>query len=160
MATSSEQQIQKILNEEDRNARREFEAEKSQGAGCQGLMEVDGMEDDYDYYESQPARQDRMRSRAKPFGRLPFHPSMIQRTRKHGGPQFREKARDVLVTLVSYLNRDIKKINSVQKYDIDDNEATPENMVVYHKKKKAIYSIDGYTTAVGFGNSEQKHQRY
>ncbi|KAA6308804.1 MAG: hypothetical protein EZS28_056622, partial [Streblomastix strix] len=101
MATSSlsEQQIQQIINGEGRNARREFEAEKSQGSGGasgQGMMEVDGMEDDYDYYESQVARQDRLKSRAKQFGRLPFHPSMIQRTRKHGGPQFRQEAGDVL----------------------------------------------------------------
>ncbi|KAA6361276.1 MAG: hypothetical protein EZS28_043197, partial [Streblomastix strix] len=117
MATSSlsEQQIQQIINEEERKARQEFEAEKSQqgsgGASGQGMMEVDGMEDDYDYYESQAARQDRLKSRAKQFSRLPFHPSMIQRTRKHGGPQFRQEAGDVLATLVGYLNRDIKKIN-------------------------------------------------
>ncbi|KAA6356295.1 MAG: hypothetical protein EZS28_048178, partial [Streblomastix strix] len=78
MATSlSEQQLQQIIDQEDINARREFEAEKGasgSGAGGQGMMEVDGMDDDYDYYESQPARQDRMKSRAKPFGRLPFHP--------------------------------------------------------------------------------------
>ncbi|KAA6377036.1 MAG: hypothetical protein EZS28_027435 [Streblomastix strix] len=49
----------------EKEARQEFEAEKSQGAGGaggQGIMEVDGMDDDYDYYESQPARQDRMKS--------------------------------------------------------------------------------------------------
>ncbi|KAA6360348.1 MAG: hypothetical protein EZS28_044125, partial [Streblomastix strix] len=100
---ASEQEIQQIINEEDRNARREFEAEKSQGAGgsgAGGMMDIDGMEDDYDYYESQAARQDRLKSRARQFGRLPFHPSMIQRTRKHGGPQFRQEAGDVLATLV------------------------------------------------------------
>ncbi|KAA6365055.1 MAG: hypothetical protein EZS28_039418, partial [Streblomastix strix] len=184
MATSlSEQEIQQILDQEQQNARREFEAEKGasgSGAGGQGLMEVDGLEDDYDYYESQPARQDRMRSRAKPFGRLLFHPSMIQRTRKHAGPQFREEAGDVLATLVGYLNRDIKKINrlssaiSAQKYindkhldkrfrvleqDLDDNVATPDNVVVFDKKKNAIYSVDGYTTAVGFGDPEHQHKR-
>ncbi|KAA6394076.1 MAG: hypothetical protein EZS28_010397 [Streblomastix strix] len=66
------------LNQIEKEARQKFEAEKSQGAGdsgAGGLMEVDGMEDDYDYYESQPARQDRMKSRTKPFGRLPFHPT-------------------------------------------------------------------------------------
>ncbi|KAA6354140.1 MAG: hypothetical protein EZS28_050333, partial [Streblomastix strix] len=88
------------FNQIVKEARQEFEAEKSQNAGyAGGLMEVDGMEDDYDYYESQPARQDRMKSRAKPFGRLPFHPSMIQRSRKHAGPQFREEAGDVHATL-------------------------------------------------------------
>ncbi|KAA6397774.1 MAG: hypothetical protein EZS28_006700 [Streblomastix strix] len=187
MTTSSlsEQQIQQILNEEEKNARQEFKAEKRQGAsgsgaGSQSMMEVDGIEDDYDYYESQAARQDRLKSRAEPFGRLPFHPSMIQRTRKHGGPQFRQEAGDVLATLVGYLNRDIKKINrlssavSAQKYindkylgkrfsvseqDLDDNVATPDNVVVFDKKKNAIYSIDGYTTAVGFGDSEHQHKR-
>ncbi|KAA6390152.1 MAG: hypothetical protein EZS28_014320 [Streblomastix strix] len=148
MATSSlsEQEIQQIFDQEQQNARREFEAEKGasgSGAGGQGLMEVDGMEDDYDYYESQAARQDRLKSRAKPFVRLPFHPSMIQRTRKHGGPQFREEAGDVLATLV----------------DLDDNVATPDNVVVFDKKKNAIYSVDGYTTAVGFGDPEHLYKR-
>ncbi|KAA6356649.1 MAG: hypothetical protein EZS28_047824, partial [Streblomastix strix] len=183
MATSSlqEQEIQQIFDQEQQNARREFEAEKgaSNCAGGQCLMEVDGMEDDYDYYESQPARQDRMKSRAKPFGRLPFHPNMIQRTRKHAGQQFREETGDVLATLVGYLNRDIKKINrlssavSAQKYindkhldkrlrvleqDLDDNVATPDNVVVFDKKTNAIYSVDGYTTAVGFGVPEHLHK--
>ncbi|KAA6400661.1 MAG: hypothetical protein EZS28_003815 [Streblomastix strix] len=110
-----------------------------------------------------------MKSRTKLFGRLRFHPSMIQRTRTHAGTQFREEAGDVLATLVGYLNRDIKKINrlssavsaqkyiddkhlgkrfSVQEQDLDDNLATPNNMVVYDKKKNAIHSVDGYTTAV------------
>ncbi|KAA6385544.1 MAG: hypothetical protein EZS28_018930 [Streblomastix strix] len=143
-------------------------------------MEVDGMEDDYDYYESQPARQDRIKSRAKSFGRLPFHPSMIQSTRKHTGPQFREEAGDVLATLVGYLNRDIKKINrlssaiSAQKYindkhlgkrfsvseqDLDDIVATPDNVVVFDMKKNAIYQVDSYTTAVGFGDPEHQFKR-
>ncbi|KAA6378441.1 MAG: hypothetical protein EZS28_026032 [Streblomastix strix] len=179
----SEQEIQQILDQEEKNARKEFETEKSQGAsgsGAGGTMEIDGMDDDYDYYESQAARQDRLKSRAEPFGRLPFHPSMIQRTRKHGGPQFRQEAGDVLATLVGYLNRDIKKINrlssavSAQKYiddkhlskrfnvleqDLDDNEATPDNVVVFDKKKNAIYSVDGYTTAVGFGDPVHQHKR-
>ncbi|KAA6367909.1 MAG: hypothetical protein EZS28_036564, partial [Streblomastix strix] len=50
-------------------ARQEFEAEKGQGSdgsGAGGMMDIDGMEDDYDYYESQAARQDRLKSRAKP----------------------------------------------------------------------------------------------
>ncbi|KAA6379519.1 MAG: hypothetical protein EZS28_024954 [Streblomastix strix] len=146
----------------EREAREEVEAEKSQGAGGaggQGLMEIDGMDDDYDYYESQPARQDRMKSRAKPFGRLPFHPSMIQRTRKHASPQFKEEAGDILATLVGYLNRYIKIINSVLEQDLDDNEATPDNVVVFDKKKNVIYSVDGYTTAVGFGDPEHQHKR-
>ncbi|KAA6390446.1 MAG: hypothetical protein EZS28_014025 [Streblomastix strix] len=186
MATSSlsEQEIQQILDQEEINARKEFEAEKSQqgsgGAGGQGMMEIDGQEDDYDYYESQAARYDRLKSRAKPFGKLPFHPSMIQRTRKHEGPQFRKEAGDVLATLVGYLNRDIKKINrlssvvSAQKYindkhlgkrfsvseqDLDDNVATPDNVIVFDKKENAIYSVDGYTTAVGFGDPEHQHKR-
>ncbi|KAA6373993.1 MAG: hypothetical protein EZS28_030481, partial [Streblomastix strix] len=152
----------------------------SGGSGAGGMMEIDGQEDDYDYYESQPARQDRLKSRARPFDRLQFHPNMIQRTRKHGGPQFRQEAGDVLATLVGYLNRDIKKINrlssavSAQKYiedkhlgkrfnvleqDLDDSEATPDSVVVFDKKKNAIYSVDGYTTAVGFGDPEQQHKR-
>ncbi|KAA6400269.1 MAG: hypothetical protein EZS28_004205 [Streblomastix strix] len=172
------------FNALQKEAREEFEAEKSQygsgGADGQGLMEVDGMEDDYDYYESQAARQDRMKSRAKPFGRLPFLPSMILRTKKHAGPQFREEAGDVLATLVVYLNRDIKKINrlssavSAQKYendkhlgnqysvvecDLDNNVVTPDNVVNFDKKKNAIYSVDDYTTAVGFGDLEHQHKR-
>ncbi|KAA6362694.1 MAG: hypothetical protein EZS28_041779 [Streblomastix strix] len=168
----------------EKEAREEFEAEKRQqgsgGANGQGIMEVDGMEDDYDYYESQAARQNRLKSRAKQFDRLPFHPSMIQRTRKHGGPQLRQEAGDVLATLVGYLNRDIKKINrlssavspqkyiedkhlgkrfSVQEQDLDDNVATPDNVVVFDKIKNAIYSVDGYTTAVGFGDPEHLHKR-
>ncbi|KAA6369552.1 MAG: hypothetical protein EZS28_034921 [Streblomastix strix] len=183
MAELTEQQFQQIINEKERNARRQFEAEKGasgSGAGGQGMMEVDGMDDDYEYYESQPARQDRLKSRAKPFDRLPFHPSMIQRTRKHADPQFREDAGDVLATLVGYLNRDIKKINrlssavSAQKYlqdnhlckrfsvlkqDLDANEATPDNVVVFDKKKNAIFSVDSQTTAVGFGDPEHQHKR-
>ncbi|KAA6375871.1 MAG: hypothetical protein EZS28_028603, partial [Streblomastix strix] len=95
------------LNALEREARVEFEAEKGQGtggAGGQGLMEIDGIDADFDYCEQQAARQNRMKSRAKPFERLAFHPSMIQRTRKHGGPQFREETVDVLATLVGYLN--------------------------------------------------------
>ncbi|KAA6400056.1 MAG: hypothetical protein EZS28_004417 [Streblomastix strix] len=171
--------LKQIKNE----AREEFEAEKGQGSGgsgAGGMMDIDKMEDDYNYYESQVIRQDGMKSRAKPFGRLPFYPSMIQRTRKHAGPQFRQEAGDVLATLVGYLNRDIKKINrlssavSAQKYindkhldkrfrvleqDLDDNQATPDNVVVFDKKKNAIYSVDGYTTAVGFGDPEHLHKR-
>ncbi|KAA6393068.1 MAG: hypothetical protein EZS28_011408, partial [Streblomastix strix] len=154
------------LKQIEKEAGQEFEAEKGQGSGgsgAGGLMEVDGMEDDYDYYESPAAKQDRLKSRAKPFSTLLFHPSMIQRTRKHAGPQFREEAGDVLATLVGYLNRDIKKINSkrfnVLEQDLDDNEATPDNVVVFDKKKITIYSVDGYTTAVGFGDPERQHKR-
>lgn len=49
-------------------------------------MEIDGEEDDYDYYESQAARNDRIKARAKYFGTLPFYPSLIQRTRIHAVP--------------------------------------------------------------------------
>ncbi|KAA6388402.1 MAG: hypothetical protein EZS28_016071 [Streblomastix strix] len=171
------------LNALEKEARQEFEAEKSQGAGgsgAGGMMEIDGMEDDYDYYELQANRQDRMKSRAKPFCRLPFHPSMIQRTRKHAGPQFGEEAGDVLAKLVGYLNIDIKKINRLsstvcaQKYiqnkhldkqfnvseqDLDYNQAIPDNVVVFDKKKNAIYSVDGYITAVGFVDPENQHKR-
>ncbi|KAA6403026.1 MAG: hypothetical protein EZS28_001442 [Streblomastix strix] len=121
-----------------------------------------------------------MKSRAKPFGKLPFHPNMIQRTRKHAGPQFKEEEGDVLATFVGYLNRDIKKINklssavsaqkfiddkhlgkrfSVQEQDLDDNVATSDNVVVFDKKKNAIYLVDGYTKAVGFGDPEYQHKR-
>ncbi|KAA6385337.1 MAG: hypothetical protein EZS28_019138 [Streblomastix strix] len=151
------------LNALEKEARQEFEAEKRQGADGQsvsgGMMEIDQMDDDYDYYESYANRQDRMKSRAKPFGRQPFHPCMIQRTRKYAGPQFREEAGDVLATLVGYLNRDIKKINSVLEQDLDDNVATPDNVVVFDKKKNAIYSVDGYITAVGFCDPEHQHKR-
>ncbi|KAA6311806.1 MAG: hypothetical protein EZS28_056051, partial [Streblomastix strix] len=149
-------------------------------SGAGGFIEIDGMEDYYYYYESQANRQDRIKSRAKPFDRQPFHPSMIQRTRKHAGPQLKEEAGDVLATLVGYLNRDIKKINrlssavSAQKsiqdkhldkrfcvleQDLDDNVATPDNVVVFDKKKNAIYSVDGYTTVVGFSDPEHQHKR-
>ncbi|KAA6370882.1 MAG: hypothetical protein EZS28_033592 [Streblomastix strix] len=121
-----------------------------------------------------------MKSRAEAFERLPFHLSMIQRTRKHGVPQFREEAGHVLATLVGYLNREIKKINrlsstvsvqiyindkrlgkrfSVQEQDLYDNEATTDNVVVNDKKKNAIYSIDGCTTAVGFGDKDYQYKR-
>ncbi|KAA6386599.1 MAG: hypothetical protein EZS28_017876 [Streblomastix strix] len=156
----TEQQIQQIVNEEDQNARREFEAEKRQyGVDGAGLMNIDGMEDDYDYYEFQTTRQYRMKSRAKPLGMLPFHPSMIQRTRKHRSSQFREEAGNVLATLFGYLNRDIKKINNVQEQDLDDNKAIPDNVIVYDKKKIVIYSVDGYATAVEFEDQEQQYKR-
>ncbi|KAA6403022.1 MAG: hypothetical protein EZS28_001450 [Streblomastix strix] len=122
-------------------------------------MEIDGMKDDYDYYESQAARQNRMKQRTKSFGKLPFHPSMSQRTRKHGCPQFREKVGDVLATLVGYQNREFKRIYSVSEQDLDDNVATTDNVVVYENKKNAIYSVDGYTTAVGFGDPGHQHKR-
>ncbi|KAA6401844.1 MAG: hypothetical protein EZS28_002637 [Streblomastix strix] len=135
------------LKQIEKEARQEFKTEKSQGgSGAGGMMDIDGMEDDYDYYESQPARQDRMKSRAKPFGRLPFHPSMIQRTRKHAGPQFREET-------------GMFSLHSVLEQDLDDNEATPDNVVVFDKKKNAIYSVDGYTTAVGFNDPDHQHKR-
>ncbi|KAA6366452.1 MAG: hypothetical protein EZS28_038021 [Streblomastix strix] len=86
-----------------------------------------------------------MKSRTKPFGRLPFHPSMIQRTRKLGSPQFREETGDVLAT--------------IQEQDLDDKEATSDNAVVYDKKKNVIYSVDGYTTAVGFGDKDHQHKK-
>ncbi|KAA6366356.1 MAG: hypothetical protein EZS28_038117, partial [Streblomastix strix] len=87
------------------------------GADVQGrLMEIDDKEDDYDYYESQAARYDRIKARAKPFGTLP-------------------------------------------EQDLDDNVATPDNMVVYDKKKNAVYSFDGYTIAKGFGDSELQQRR-
>ncbi|KAA6397551.1 MAG: hypothetical protein EZS28_006920 [Streblomastix strix] len=115
------------FNALQKEANEEFEAENGQGSGGAGnLMEVDGMEDDYDYYELQAARQDRMKSQAKPFGRLPFHPS---------------------------------KRFSIQEQDLDDNVATPDNMVVFDKKINSIYSVDGYITAVGFGESEHQHKR-
>ncbi|KAA6382597.1 MAG: hypothetical protein EZS28_021875, partial [Streblomastix strix] len=172
------------LNALQKEARQELEAEKRQqgagGSGAGGLMEIDEMEDDYDYYESQANRQDRMKSRTKLFGRLPFHPSIIQRTRKHAGLIIQRGGGDVLATLVVYLNRDIKKIKmlssavSAQKYiqdkhldnrfsaleqDLDDNVATPDNVVVFDKKQNAIYSVDGYTTAVGFGDPEHQHKK-
>ncbi|KAA6370088.1 MAG: hypothetical protein EZS28_034385 [Streblomastix strix] len=121
-----------------------------------------------------------MKARAKTFGRLRFHPSMIQRTRKHAGPQLTEEVRDFVATLVGYLNKDIKKINrlssaisgqkyindkhlgkqfSVSEQDLDDNVVTRDNVVVYDKKKNAIYSVDGYTTAVGFGDPEHQYKR-
>ncbi|KAA6391546.1 MAG: hypothetical protein EZS28_012928 [Streblomastix strix] len=92
------------LNQLEKDAREKYQAEKrQQGSGGGGLMEIDGMEDDYDYYEQQANRQDRMKSRAKPFCRLPFHPSMIQRSRKRGNPQLREEVGYVLATLAVVL---------------------------------------------------------
>ncbi|KAA6404272.1 MAG: hypothetical protein EZS28_000205 [Streblomastix strix] len=82
-------------------------------SGQQGSPQIliNKLQDDYDYYESQAARKDRIKARAKPFGKLPFHPSTIQKTRKLGDPQFRKEAGDNLATLAGYLNMDIKKIN-------------------------------------------------
>ncbi|KAA6404165.1 MAG: hypothetical protein EZS28_000302 [Streblomastix strix] len=186
MSTLTDQQIEQIVNRKEINARKEFEVERSQSAGEQQdsggrLIEIDGMDDDYDYYESQFTRKDVMKSKTKPFGRLSFHPSMIQRTRKHRDLQFRKKAQDVFAILVSYFNGDIKKINrlssavSAQKYlndkhfgkrfsvseqDLDDNIATPDSVFVFDKKKNAIYSVDGYTTAAGFGDPEHQHKKY
>ncbi|KAA6402578.1 MAG: hypothetical protein EZS28_001888 [Streblomastix strix] len=121
-----------------------------------------------------------MKSRVKPFGRLLFHPSMIQGARKYEGPQLREEAVDVLATLVSYLSRYVKIINRLssavgaQKYindkhlgkrfeirekNLDDSEETPDNVVVYDKKKDAIYSVDGYTTSVGFDDPDHQLKR-
>ncbi|KAA6388291.1 MAG: hypothetical protein EZS28_016180 [Streblomastix strix] len=73
------------FNALQKDATQEFEAEKTQqnSNGTGEMIEVDGMEDDYDYYESQVIRQDRMKSREKPFGLLPIDPHMIQRTRQH-----------------------------------------------------------------------------
>ncbi|KAA6396636.1 MAG: hypothetical protein EZS28_007837 [Streblomastix strix] len=108
----------------EKEAREEFEAEKSQGA-VGGLKEIDEMDDNYDYYESQANRQDRMKSRVKPFGRLPFHPSMIQRTRKHAGPQFREEAGEVLSILVAVGFGDtehLHKRNQKKQYYSDVND--------------------------------------
>ncbi|KAA6361546.1 MAG: hypothetical protein EZS28_042927 [Streblomastix strix] len=139
MATSSEKQIQQILNEQEINARREFEAEKgkcSGGSGARGMIDIDGMEDDYDYYESQPVRQDRMKSRAKPFGRLPFHPSMIQRTRKLAGPQFREEAGDVLATPVGFGDTEhLHKRNWKKQYYSDVNDLERAALVAKLKQQ-------------------------
>ncbi|KAA6403039.1 MAG: hypothetical protein EZS28_001432 [Streblomastix strix] len=141
------------INEEETNAKREFIAEKNQGSGGSGagggLMDVDGMEDDYNCHESRAARQGRMKSREKAFRWLPFHPSLIQRTKKHAGLQFRKYTGDFLAALQSIM----------REQDLDDNEATPDNVVVYGKKKNAIYSVDGYATAVGFGEQENQHKR-
>ncbi|KAA6388367.1 MAG: hypothetical protein EZS28_016103 [Streblomastix strix] len=47
------------LNQIEKEARQEFDAEKSQGVGgAGGKLDIDGMEDDYDYYESQAAKLD------------------------------------------------------------------------------------------------------
>ncbi|KAA6355989.1 MAG: hypothetical protein EZS28_048484, partial [Streblomastix strix] len=56
--------------------------QQSGSGGRQGApqTEIEGMDDDYDNYESHVASQDRLKSRAKPFGRLSFQPLMIQRT--------------------------------------------------------------------------------
>ncbi|KAA6403918.1 MAG: hypothetical protein EZS28_000556 [Streblomastix strix] len=116
------------LNELENESSQEFEYEKRQyGAGdAGGMMYIDGMEDNYDYYESQASRQSRMKQRAKPFGRLPIHPN--------------------------------KRLSVLEK-NLDDNVATPDNVVVFDKKKNAIYSVYGYTTTVGFGDPELQHKR-
>ncbi|KAA6400490.1 MAG: hypothetical protein EZS28_003985 [Streblomastix strix] len=121
-----------------------------------------------------------MRTGTKQFGRLPLHPSMIQRTRKLIGLLMREEAGDVFATLVGYLSGDIKKINrlssdvSAQKYlkdkhlgnrfsvveqNSDNNDATPDNVVIYDTKFNEICSVDGYTRAVGFYDPEYQYKR-
>ncbi|KAA6367396.1 MAG: hypothetical protein EZS28_037078 [Streblomastix strix] len=100
-----------------------------------------------------------MKSRAKPFDKLPFHPSMNQRTRKNGSPQFSDEVKDVFAALVSYLNRDIKKMNKLSSaVNLDDNVATSDNEIVYDNKNNAIYSVNGYTTAVGICCPEHQHK--
>ncbi|KAA6397279.1 MAG: hypothetical protein EZS28_007197 [Streblomastix strix] len=47
----------------------------------------------------------------------------------------------------------------VREQDFDDNVATPDNVVVFDKKKNVIYSIDDYTTAVGFNDKDHKYKR-
>ncbi|KAA6395435.1 MAG: hypothetical protein EZS28_009037 [Streblomastix strix] len=185
MSSIIDQLIKYIEKEENANASRESEEEKRQGApqsenGDGGLMKIDENKDDYDYYESQLAKQNRMKSRAIPFGRLSFHLLLIQRTRNYKGPQYKKETGDVFATFVGYLNRDFKKIYkfssavSTQKYindkylgkrlivqeqDLDDNVATPDNVVVFDKKKNAIYSIDGYTITKGFGDLQHQNKR-
>ncbi|KAA6397845.1 MAG: hypothetical protein EZS28_006631 [Streblomastix strix] len=169
-----------MSGEQQKSELGEFQANSNQNESGENLMEVDSDYGDYDGHESQPTRQMRLKARRQEFGTLPFHPSMVQRTSKHAGPQMREEAGDILATLVGFLNRDIKKINrlssaiSAQRYindkhlenrfdvreqDLDENEETPKNVVVYDKKKNAIYSVDGYTTAVGFGDDKHPHKR-
>ncbi|KAA6373019.1 MAG: hypothetical protein EZS28_031454 [Streblomastix strix] len=104
-------------------------------------MGSDVMEDDYEYYESQAAKQDRMNSRAK---------TNIEKIKK-------------LLSAVSvqkYINdKHLDKRFRVLEQDLDDNVATPDNVVMFDKKKNAIYSVDGYSTAVGFGDPEHQRKR-
>ncbi|KAA6398104.1 MAG: hypothetical protein EZS28_006366 [Streblomastix strix] len=88
---------------------------------------------------------------------------MIQRTRKHGGPQFREDVEDIFATLVGYLNSQSKKINrlsstvsnqkfiddkhlikrfDVRKQDLDDNIAIPDNVREIKLHSFRAFTID------------------
>ncbi|KAA6402873.1 MAG: hypothetical protein EZS28_001598 [Streblomastix strix] len=90
---------------EEAIATQEFESKGSQCSGRQSgaggsLIEVDKMEDDYDQYKSHPAGKDRMKSRAKPFERLSFHPSMIQSARKREVHNLEKRRRMSLLHLL------------------------------------------------------------
>ncbi|KAA6384234.1 MAG: hypothetical protein EZS28_020240 [Streblomastix strix] len=145
MASLTEQELQQILDQEEINARKEFEAEKSKqgsgGAGGQGQNEITSKTV---WQAAVPSQYDSKNNKA-------CRPIIF----RGGG--------DVNATLVGYLNRDIKKINSKRfnelEQDLDDNEVTPDNVVIFDMKKNAIYSVDGYTTAIGFGDPEHKHKR-
>ncbi|KAA6401712.1 MAG: hypothetical protein EZS28_002760 [Streblomastix strix] len=56
-------------------------------------------------------------------------------------------------------DKHLAKRFSVQEQDLDDNVATPDNVVVYDKKQNAIYSDDGNITAVDFGDPEHQYKR-
>ncbi|KAA6404327.1 MAG: hypothetical protein EZS28_000145 [Streblomastix strix] len=77
----------------------------------------------------------------------------------YGDPQFREDADDDHATLIGQLCENIKKIDSEQEQDLDENEANPENVVEYNKKKKVIYTVNGYTTAVRLGDKYHIRKR-
>ncbi|KAA6397108.1 MAG: hypothetical protein EZS28_007364 [Streblomastix strix] len=127
---------------------REFEAERSQSSGgqsCRALMYTDRMDDDYDYYESKAIRQDKMKSRTKAFGRLPFHPSLIQRIRKQAGPQFGEEAGNVLSTLNGYFNRKIKKISRLQSALCKVREMKDYSFGAFANIAKKYINVNGGT---------------
>ncbi|KAA6394819.1 MAG: hypothetical protein EZS28_009652 [Streblomastix strix] len=125
MVTSlTEQEIEQIIQYEEANERQELQSERKQ----------------------RPDNE----SKSKTVWKAAISSMFDSKNKKACGTQIREEAGDVLVTLVGYLNRDIKKINrlssavSAQKYiqdkhlgnrfnvreqDLDDNTATPNNTV-------------------------------
>ncbi|KAA6398164.1 MAG: hypothetical protein EZS28_006308 [Streblomastix strix] len=147
------------FDQEEAYARSEFESEKCQGPGGQ---------------------ERKNKSMSKHVWKASIPSINYSKNKKACGPYMREEAEDVLATLVGNLNRDIKKIYKLSsavsaqqstkdkylgnRFDVreqyfDSNSVTPDNVVVSDKKKNAIYSVVGYTTAEGFGDPEYQHKR-
>ncbi|KAA6377793.1 MAG: hypothetical protein EZS28_026678, partial [Streblomastix strix] len=120
-------------------------------------------EDDYDYYESQAAKIRQNEITSKTVWQAAVSAINDSKTRKYGGSQLREEAGMSLLHLSVIQTETQRKLIDyrlpVQEQDLDDNEATPDNVVVFDKKKNAIYSVDGYSTAVGFGDPEHQYKK-